>query len=75
MFLENKIWVESIKTLLGSSYESNTVQTKHRDIKRESDIEDLINCANLVFGYEVIEKNYNIFKNLMTKLLIKKVKK
>lgn len=55
MFLENKTWVESVKTLLGNSYEGNIVQNNHRDtnIKQEENKEFLLPKKNSTFNHVI----------------------
>lgn len=50
-FLENKTWVESVKTLLGNSYESNIVQNKHRDIQSENNKEFILPKKNSTYRH------------------------
>ena len=73
MFLENKTWVESVKTLLNNSYESNIMQTKYKDIKKEDNKEFTLpkknNTFNHVIAYLIktrkIDKDivYNFIRN------------
>lgn len=52
-FLENKTWVESVKTLLGNRYESNIVQNKHRDIQSENNKEFILPKKNNTFNHVI----------------------
>lgn len=55
MFLENKTWVESVKTLLGNSYEGNIVQANHRDItiNHEENKEFILPKKNKTFNHVI----------------------
>lgn len=53
MFLENKTWVEAVKTLLGNSYESNIVKTNHKDVQSESKKEFLLPKKNSTFNHVI----------------------
>lgn len=73
MFLENKTWVELVKTLLGNSYESNIVKTNHNDVQSERKKEFLLPKKNSTFNHVIayliktrgIDKDivYNCIKN------------
>lgn len=52
-FLENKTWVEAVKTLLGNSYESNIVKTNHKDVQSESKKEFLLPKKNNTFNHVI----------------------
>ncbi len=53
MFLENKTWVESVKTLLGNSYESSLAQNKYRDIEKENNKEFILPKKNNTFSHVI----------------------
>ena len=50
MFLENKSWVEAVKTLLGNCYETIIVQNQYKDIEKE-DKEFILPKKNKTFSH------------------------
>lgn len=52
-FLENKTWVESVKTLLGNSYENSIVQNNKKDIRKEENKEFILPKKNNTFNHVI----------------------
>lgn len=53
MFLEDKTWVESVKTLLGNSYESNIVQSNMKSTLKEENKEFILPKKNKTFNHVI----------------------
>ncbi|CAK7051955.1 DUF3991 domain-containing protein [Tissierella carlieri] len=53
MFLENKTWVEAVKTLLGNCYESKPIQNNRKDIQMEESKEFMLPKKNKTFNHMI----------------------
>lgn len=53
MFLENKKWVEAVKTLLDNSYETNPIQNNRKDIQMEESKEFILPKKNKTFNHMI----------------------
>jgi hypothetical protein len=71
MFLENKSWVEAIKTLLGSSYESSLIKPNYRDIEKEENKEFSLPEKNNTYRHMIayLIKARNIEKDVVYKFI------
>ncbi|WP_312907954.1 DUF3991 domain-containing protein [Tissierella praeacuta] len=75
MFLENKTWVESVKVLLGNSYESKQIQAHCRESKKEENKEFILPKKNKTFNHAIayLIKTRGIDKDIVYKCIQNKI--